>query len=197
MSSRRAAAVRTAVVGFALSVGALFALGAVGARAEATAPETNPQAACAEGRALLAAGLAYLEARVAPAADQQSAWRTFADSVRVSAGDLDRVCVDESSSPKPADAGDRLERIERHAAAMQAMFGAMAKAYRTTAPVLTAAQRDILSRNIVPLPPSAGPFAPPPGVFALPAGIRAMAQGFGEIGANSLGMAVPWGRPPF
>ncbi len=66
MSSRRAAAVRTAVVGLALSVGALFALGAMGARAEAPAPETYPQAACAEGRALLAARLAYLEAASPP-----------------------------------------------------------------------------------------------------------------------------------
>ncbi len=131
MSSRRAAAVRIAVIGLALSVGALFALGAMGARAEASAPETNPQAACAEGRALLAARLAYLEARVSPAAGQQDAWRTFAEAVRVSAGDLDRVCLEESSSRNPADTGDRLERIERHAAAMQAMFGALAKAYRT------------------------------------------------------------------
>ncbi len=197
MSSRRAAAVRTAVVGFALSVGALFALGAMGAGAEATAPETNPQAACAEGRALLAARLAYLEARVAPAADQQDAWRTFADTVRVSAGDLDRVCVEESSSPTPADAGDRLERIERLAAAMQAMFGAMAKAYRTIAPVLTAAQLDILSRNIVPSPPSPGLFPPRPGGFGPPPRIGAMAQGCGESEPNSLGLATPWGPPPF
>ena len=80
-----------------------------------------------------------------------------------SAGELDRACVEEPPRPLSVDAGERLERMERHAAAMQAMFGAMAKAYVAIAPILTAAQRDILSRNIVPSPPFPGPFPPPPG----------------------------------
>ncbi len=197
MSSRRAAAVRIAVIGLALSVGALFALDGMGARAEATAPETSPQAACAEGRALLAARLAYLEARVAPAAGQQDAWRNFADAVRVSAEDLDRVCVEEFSSPQPTDTADRLDRIERHAAALQAMFGAMAKAYRAIAPVLTAAPLDILWQNIVPSPPGPGPFPPRPGGFGPPPRIGPMAQGCGQREPGWLGLAVPWGPPPF
>lgn len=87
--------------------------------------------------------------------------------------------------------------MERHAAAIQAMFEAMAKAYRAIAPVLTAAQRDILSRNIIPSPPSPGLFLPPPGGFGPPPRIGAMAQGCSEGGQNSLGLAFPWRPPPF
>ena len=108
---------------------------------------------CAEGRALFAAKLAYLEAHISPEPSQEEAWRTFADAMRASAGEVDRACVEDPPRPISADAGERLKHMERHAAAMQAMFGAMANAYVAIAPNLTTAQRDILSRNIVPSPP--------------------------------------------
>jgi LTXXQ motif family protein len=188
MSSRSAAAVRTAVVGFVLSVGALCALGAMEAKAEATIPESDPRAACEEGRALLAAKLAYLEARIAPKADQEGAWRTFADAVRASASDLATACAEEVSAPRPADAGVRLDQMEKRAAAMEAMSAAMAKAYRAVTPVLTEAQRDILSRTIVP------PF-PPPGNFSRPPRVGAMALGCAEGQPNWPGAPIPWGPP--
>jgi hypothetical protein len=56
--------------------------------------------------------------------------------------------------------------MERHAAAMQAMFGAMANAYVASAPNLTAAQPDILSRNIVPSAPFSLFRPSPPGLPA-------------------------------
>ncbi len=108
---------------------------------------------CAEGRALFAAKLAYLEAKISPEPSQEEAWRSFADAMRASAGPVDRACVEDPPRPISADAGERLKHMERHAAAMQAMFGAMANAYVAIAPNLTTAQRDILSRNIVPSPP--------------------------------------------
>ena len=108
---------------------------------------------CAEGRALFAAKLAYLEAKISPEPSQEEAWRTFANAMRASAGAVDRACVEDPPRPLSADAGERLKRMERHAAAMQAMFGAMADAYVAIAPNLTEAQRDILSRNIVPSRP--------------------------------------------
>ena len=143
---------RTTVVVIALSVGGLSALWAIEARAETTAWKTGLQPPpCAEGRALLAAKLAYLEARISPGPDQQDPWRTFANAIRASADGFDRLCAEEPLRPESADAGERLERMQGHAAAMQAMFGALAKAYEAIAPVLTPAQRDILSRNIVPV----------------------------------------------
>ena len=114
MSFLSASAARTAVCVIALSGAGLWALHAMDAKADP--PPIDDGSPCAEGRALFAAKLAYLEAR------------------------------------------ERLQRMERHAAAMQAMFGAMAKAYVAIAPNLTTAQRDILSRNIVPSPPFRAPF---------------------------------------
>ncbi len=61
---------------------------------------------------------------------------------------------------RAVDAGERLERMQKHAAAMQAMFGEMAKAYEAVAPSLTDEQRDILSRNMVPSHPHQGAFRP-------------------------------------
>jgi hypothetical protein len=72
---------------------------------------------------------------------------------------------------------------------MQAMFGAMADAYVAIAPNLTTAQRDILSRNIVPAPP----FLPfPPHGSGAPPHPRDMALtcGQGAPGFHS------WGAPP-
>jgi hypothetical protein len=146
-----ARATRTAVIVIALSGAGLWALHAMDARADPPAFEDNSP--CAEGRALFAAKLAYLEARVAPEPSQEDAWRHFADAMRSSAGDADRACTEEPPRPLSVDAGERLKRMEKHAAAMQAMFGAMANAYEAIAPNLTAAQRDILSRNIVPPAP--------------------------------------------
>ena len=84
-----------------------------------------------------------------------------------------------------ADAGERLKRMEKHAAALRAMFGAMANAYVAIAPNLTAAQRDILSRNIVPSPPF--PPFPPPGPTRPPHP--------GDLALNC-GWAPPFGAPP-
>jgi hypothetical protein len=91
----------------------------------------------AEGRALFAAKLAYLEAKISPEPTQEEAWRSFADAMRASAGAVDRACVEDPPRPLSADAGERLKHMERHAAAMQAMFGAMANAYVAIAPNLT------------------------------------------------------------
>ena len=157
MFSPSATGPRTAVFVVVLALAALFALNAIPARAEA--PPNEPP--CAEGRALQAARLAYLEARIAPEPSQQDAWRAFADAFRASSGGLDRLCA-EGRPPSP-DAAERLERMEKHAAAMQELFGGLAKAYQAIAPVLTPVQRDILARNIVPSHRPPGPFPPPPG----------------------------------
>jgi len=196
MSSRSAAAVRITVVVIALSVGGLSALWAIGARAETTTWKTGLQPPpCAEGRALLAARLAYLEARISPGPDQQEPWRTFANAIRASADGFDRLCAEEPLRPESADASERLERMQGHAAAMQAMFGALAKAYEAIAPVLTPAQRDILSRNIVPPPPIPGFFPPPPAGLGLPPRAGDMALNCSPNQPELL--AVPWGPPPF
>ena len=76
-------------------------------------------------------------------------WPPCASAMRASAGEVDRACIEDPPRPLSADAGERLKRTERHAAAMQAMFGAMANACVAIAPNLTTAQREILSRNIV------------------------------------------------
>ena len=99
-----------------------------------------------------------LEAKISPEPSQEEAWRTFENALRTSAGVVERACVEDPPRPLSADAGERLKRMERHAAAMQAMFGAMADAYVAIAPNLTEAQRDILSRNIVPSRPFAARF---------------------------------------
>jgi LTXXQ motif family protein len=141
-------ATRTAIFVIALSGAGLWALRAMDVTADPQALDDNSP--CAEGRALFAAKLANLEARIAPEPDQEDAWRRFVDAMRASAGDADRACAEEPQRPLSVDAGERLKRIEGRAAAMQAMFGEMADAYLAIAPDLTSAQRDILSRNIVP-----------------------------------------------
>jgi len=183
-----ARATRTAVIVLALSGAGLWALRAMDARADP--PALDDSAPCAEGRALFAAKLAYLEARIAPEPSQEDAWRRFAEAMRASAGELDRACAEEPPQGLSVDAGERLKRMERHAAAMQAMFGAMANAYVAIAPNLTAAQRDILSRNIVPAPPFL-PFPSP--AHGLPRGDLALTCGHG--GSAPHGWA-PWGPPP-
>jgi hypothetical protein len=188
-----ARATRTAVIVIALSAAGLWALHAMDARADP--PALDDLSPCAEGRALFAAKLAYLEARISPEPSQEDAWRRFADAMRASAGEADRACAEEPPRPLPIDAGERLKRMEKHAAAMQAMFGAMANAYVAIAPNLTAAQRDILSRNIVPSPPFL-PF-PPPG-HGSPPPARDLAlncAGRGETGLRA--SRPPWGAPPF
>jgi hypothetical protein len=123
-----ARATRTAVIVVALSGASLWALHAMDARADP--PAQDDSSPCAEGRALFAAKLAYLEARISPEPSQEDAWRRFADAMRASAGEADRACAEEPPRPLAVDAGERLKRMERHAAAMQAMFGAMANAPR-------------------------------------------------------------------
>ena len=180
-----ARATRTAVIVIALSGAGLWALRAIDARAGP--PALDDSAPCAEGRALFAAKLAYLEARIAPEPSQEDAWRRFAEAVRASTGELDRACAEDPPRALSVDAG--LKRMERHAAAMQAMFGAMANAYVAIAPNLTTAQRDILSRNIV--PPFAARF---PGGFVGRG--EDFAQSCGEREPGPHGSAPPWGAPP-
>ena len=156
MSFVSARATRTAIIVVALSGAGLWGLRAMDARADP--PALDDSAPCAEGRALFAAKLAYLEAKISPEPSQEQAWQSFVGAMRASAGEVDRACVEDPPRPLSADAGERLKRMERHAAAMQAMFGAMANAYVAIAPNLTAAQRDILSRNIIPSRPFAARF---------------------------------------
>jgi hypothetical protein len=151
MSFLSTRATRTAIFVVALSGAGLWALSAMDAKADP--PPMDDASPCAEGRALFAAKLAYLEAKISPEPSQEEAWRSFAGAMRASAGEVDRACIEDPPRPISADAGERLKHMERHAAAMQAMFGAMANAYVAIAPNLTDAQRDILSRNIVPSPP--------------------------------------------
>jgi hypothetical protein len=63
MSFLSAAAMRTAVCVIALSGAGLWALRAMDAKADPPMEDSSP---CAEGRALFAAKLAYLEARISP-----------------------------------------------------------------------------------------------------------------------------------
>ncbi len=195
MSFVSAASVRTAVFVIALSSAGLSALHAMDARADPPASEESPP--CAEARALFAAKLAYLEARISPEASQEEAWRTFANAMRASAGELDRTCAEEPVPRQSVDAGERLQQMEKHAAAVQAMFGAMAKAYLAIAPQLTAAQRDILSRNIVPLPPMPVlVHPPPPGGLGLSPRARGMAWKCGT-GEPEWPDWARWMPPPF
>ena len=191
-----AAAMRTAVFVVALSGAGLWALHAMDARADSAPSEESPP--CAEARALFAAKLAYLEARISPEPSQEEAWRNFAIAMRASAGELDRTCAEEPVLPQSVDAGERLQQMEKHAAAVQAMFGAMAKAYLAIAPQLTTAQRDILSRNIVPSPPIPVLFPPPPpGGFGLPPRAWDMAWNCGPGRPEWPDWRPPWGPPPF
>jgi hypothetical protein len=117
--------------------------------------------------------------------------------MRDATGELDRACAEEPPRPLSSDAGERLQRMEKHAAAMQAMFGAMAKAYVAIAPNLTTAQRDILSRSIVPSPPFPGLFPPPPGGPGLPPRPGEVALNCGPSGPGLHGSTPIWGAPPF
>ena len=194
MSFLSASAARAAVCVIALSGAGLWALHAMDAKADP--PPMDDSSPCAEGRALFAAKLAYLEARISPEPSQEDAWRGFDKAMRSSASELDRACVEEPPRPLSVDAGERLQRMERHAAAMQAMFGAIAKAYVAIAPDLTAAQRDILSRNIVPSPPFPDPFPPPPlgpGLSPHPGDLAVIC---GAGGRDLRGWPSPWGAPP-
>src|SRR3984885_3170921 len=107
---------RTAIFVIALSGAGLWALSAMDAKADP--PSMDDASPCVEGRALFAAKLAYLEARIAPEPSQEEAWRSFAGAMRASAGEVDRACVEDYPRPLSADAGERLKGMERHAAAM-------------------------------------------------------------------------------
>jgi len=190
-----AAAMRTAVFVIALSGAGLWALHAMDARADQPQSESAP---CAEARALFAAKLAYLEARISPEPRQEEAWQNFANAMRASAGELDRACAEEPVLPQSVDAGERLQQMEKHAAAVQAMFGAMAKAYLAIAPQLTTAQRDTLSRNIVPSPPIPVLFPPPPpGGLGLKSRAWDMAWNCGPSRPEWPDWGAPWAPPPF
>ena len=75
MSFVSARPTRTAVFVIALSGAGLWALRAMDAKADP--PPQDDSSPCAEGRALFAAKLAYLEARISPEPSQEDAWRTF------------------------------------------------------------------------------------------------------------------------
>jgi hypothetical protein len=180
---------RTAIFVIALSGAGLWALSAMDAKADP--PSMDDASPCVEGRALFAAKLAYLEARIAPEPSQEEAWRTFANAMRASTGELDRACAEEPPRPSSVDAGERLERMEKHAAALQAMFGEMAKAYVAIAPSLTTEQRDILSRNIVPSRAGRDLFPVHPGEGWAPHRAREMAANCVPAGADSHPSAQP------
>jgi hypothetical protein len=186
-----ARAARTAVIVAALSAAGLWALRAMDAKADPPAVDDNSP--CAEGRALFAAKLAYLEARIAPEPSQEDAWRRFDGAMRAAGDDLDHSCTQDAPRTCSVDAGDRLKRMEKHAAAMRAMLAAMADAYEAVAPNLTVAQRDILSRNIVPAPPF--PPFPPPGP-RLPPYPGALALNCGESQPGLRNWIAPWDAPP-
>ena len=189
MSFLSTRATRTAIIVIALSGAGLWALSAMDAKADP--PAMDDASPCTEGRALFAAKLAYLEAKISPEPSQEEAWKTFTSAMRASAGAVDRACVEDPPRPLSADAGERLKRMERHAGAMQAMFGVMADAYVAIAPNLTEAQRDILSRNIVPSRPFGPRFLngkPHPGD---------MARNCGQGEPESHGSAPPPGASPF
>jgi hypothetical protein len=181
-------ATRTAVFVIALSGAGLWALSAMDAKGDP--PSMDDGSPCTEGRALFGAKLAYLEAKVSPEPSQEEAGRSFAGAMRASAGEVDRACIEDPPRPLAADAGEGLKRMERHAAAMQAMFGAMANAYVAIAPNLTTAQRDIQSRNIVPAPPFGPGF---PGGRGPHSGDMARICGQGEFH----GSMPPPGASPF
>ena len=113
MSFLSASAARAAVCVIALSGAGLWALHAMDAKADP--PPMDDSSPCAEGRALFAAKLAYLEARISPEPSQVDAWRSFENAMRFSASELDRACVEEPPRPPSVDAGERLQRMERHA----------------------------------------------------------------------------------
>jgi hypothetical protein len=166
------AAAQTALCFLALNGCVL--LGAATAWAEADAAQTS-RPLCEEGRAVLAGRLAYLEARISPAPHQQQAWQAFKSAVRAAVEPLDALCVEGKAPGAPADP-DRLERMEKSAAALQKMFAGLRAAIAGIDPVLTSAQRDILAHHILaPAPPFMPPFPPPSpgmpppgGMFGLP-----------------------------
>jgi hypothetical protein len=160
--------------------------------AKADPPAVDDSAACAEGRALFATKLTYLEARIAAESSQRDAARCFEAATRASAGERDGFYAEDAPRTCSVEVGERLKRIGKHAAATQAMFGSMASAYEAVAPNLTTGQRDVLSRDIVPPPPfSPGPAGqePPPHP-----GDAALICGEGAPGLR--GPASPWGIRP-
>jgi hypothetical protein len=162
------AAAQTALCFLALN--GCVVLGAATAWAEANAAQT-PRPLCEEGRAVLAGRLAYLEARLSPAPDQQQAWEAFKTAVRAAVEPLDALCA-EGLAPGASADPDRLERMEKSAAALQKMFAGLRSAIAGIDPVLTSAQRDLLARHILPPPPPFMPpfpvMPPPGGMFGLP-----------------------------
>ena len=97
MSFLSASAARAAVCVIALSGAGLWALHAMDAKADP--PPMDDSSPCAEGRALFAAKLAYLEARISPEPSQEDAWRSFENAMRSSASEVDRTCVEELHAP--------------------------------------------------------------------------------------------------
>jgi hypothetical protein len=193
MSFISARAMRTALFVVALSGAGLWALHAMDAKADP--PPLEESQLCAEGRALFAAKLAYLEVGISPEPSQGEAWRTFTSAMRATAGALDRACAEEPTRPQSVDAGQRLKRMESHTAAMQAMFGEMADAYLAIAPNLTTAQRDVLLRNIVPSP---GPefFSQRASAPGLPPRPWDMSLICGPSGPEMHSWTPPFGLPP-
>ncbi len=158
------AAARTAFC-FVVLNGCLV-VGAATAWAEVDAGQSHPL--CEEGVAVLAGRLAYLEARISPAPDQQQAWQAFKTLVRAAVKPLDELCA-EGPASGPLVNIDKLEKMERHAAAMQKVFAGLRAAIAEINPVLTSAQRDLLARGILPPPPPlTPPFPPSPGTPRFP-----------------------------
>jgi hypothetical protein len=184
-----ARAARTAVFVVALSGAGLWALSAMDAKAEA--PPLEDSAPCTETRALFAAKLAYLEARISPEPSQEEAWRTLGNAMAATAGAFDVACDGEPPRSFTVDGGRELRRMESHAAAMQTMFGQMADAYLAVAPSLTTGQSEILSRATAPsqgsLHPDGQRIAPKPGE---------MSRNCGPTRRETHSWTPPFGRRP-
>ena len=117
------AAARMALYFLALNGSEPCVLRAAPAWAEADAAPTVLRPLCEEGRAVLAGRLGYLEARISPAPDQQQAWQEFKTAVRAAVEPLNALC--DEGPAAGASSPDRLERMEKSAAALQKMFAGL------------------------------------------------------------------------
>ena len=164
-----------------------------GHRGEGRCAAEDGRPPCAEGRALLAARLAYLEARISPEPGQQEAWRTFANAVRASADGLDRVCAEEPLRPgrRQRAAGTDGGARRRHASDVW-RSGESLRGHRPC-PDACSTRHPVAQYR----PVAADPGFLPPAAWRpwLPPRAGDMAA---ELRPEQAGMqAVPWGPPPF
>jgi hypothetical protein len=135
----------------------LLAAQPAGAQPPAT-PEATRLSPCAEGPALLAGRLAYLQARIGLQPDQMPAWDAFAAAMRSAAGPMDALCAATDGHPRfDPDPLKRLETAQRGAEALEKTLAATRDALAALLPSLTTAQREVVASAFAPPPP------PPPG----------------------------------